>query len=93
MEDLMHRVETQFASQLSGEDGSAEVRVPEGIAAYYAIAADDGTVVTVTLFETEEHARRAGAGAERIRQALADFQVEELGTVTGEVAIAKVARV
>lgn len=91
MDDLMRTVETRFAGQISGESEASAVRVPGGIEGYYAIAADDGTVVTITLFLTEEHAAAAQVGARDIRLALAEFQVEELDTVSGEVRIAKAA--
>lgn len=89
VDELMATVERRFADQLSGEGVPAPVKVPEGIAGYYAIDADDGSVVTITLFESAQAAAAAQQGARDIRLALADFRVEELGTVSGEVRIAR----
>ncbi len=89
VDELMATVERKFAGQLSGEGEGSPVKVPEGIVGYYAIAADDGTVVTITLFRSAEAAAAAQEGARDIRLALAGFQVEELDTVSGEVRIAR----
>ncbi|WP_188193556.1 hypothetical protein [Nonomuraea sp. SYSU D8015] len=89
VEDLMRTVDRQFAAQLSGAGASAPVTLPEGILGYYAVADDDGMIVTVTLFESEEHVRRARQAAENIRLALEEFQVEEVATITGAVSIAR----
>ncbi|SEM25260.1 hypothetical protein [Nonomuraea pusilla] len=93
VDDLMRKVNQQFAHQISagGEVRSdVSARVPAGIVGYQAIDTGDGTIVTVTLFETEQACRRAAQGAENIRLSLAEFQVEEIGTFTGEVMLSRV---
>ncbi|MEV1002709.1 hypothetical protein [Nonomuraea sp. NPDC050202] len=89
VDDLMRTVDRQFAAQLSGEGAAAPVKLPDGILGYYAISDDDGMIVTVTLFETQEQADRARAAAENIRLALADFKVEEVATITGAVKVSR----
>ncbi|NJP94798.1 hypothetical protein HCN51_36100 [Nonomuraea sp. FMUSA5-5] len=92
IDDLMSKVNRQFASQLSPEGDAASgapVQVPAGIVSYQAIAAGDDTIITVTLFETEEACRRAEQGARDIRLSLAEFQVEETHTFTGEVMLSR----
>ncbi|MGA4987829.1 hypothetical protein [Nonomuraea bangladeshensis] len=89
---LMRKVNSQFANQLSaGGDAASDVpvRVPAGIISYQAIATGDDTIITVTMFETEEACRRAERGATDIRLSLAEFQVEETHTFTGEVMLSR----
>lgn len=53
VDDLMRKVNQQFAHQISagGEVPSdVSARVPAGIISYQAIDTGDGTIVTVTLF-------------------------------------------
>ncbi|MBB6550933.1 hypothetical protein [Nonomuraea rubra] len=92
IDDLMRTVNRQFANQLSAGGGGtseASVQVPAGIVSYQAIATGDDTIVTVTIFETEEACRRAEQGARDIRLSLAEFQVEETHTFTGEVMLSR----
>lgn len=92
IEELMSRVETQFASQISGGDAASPVEVPAGILSYQAIDTGDGTIVTITVFETEQQWRQARLGAEKIRLSLSDFEVEEIDTFGGPVKISKEAK-
>jgi hypothetical protein len=78
--DLMHKVDSTVADRAQEE---------LGIAGYNAIALDDGTIMTVTLFRTEEHLRAAEPMAERIRLNLAEFQVEAVGALSGPVMVAR----
>jgi hypothetical protein len=93
MEELMRRVEAQFAKQLS-TDGTAEVatpvQVPQGIFSYQAAATGNDTLVTITVFESAELLQRAQQGAADIRKSLAEFDVEEIETFSGEIAISRV---
>ncbi|MEO3892229.1 hypothetical protein [Nonomuraea sp. B5E05] len=92
VEALTNRVERQFAGQLTGDAAQAPVRVPDGIVSYQAIDSGDDTVTTVTLFQSEQHWRRASQAATDIRLSLSDFEVEELDTITGPVTISKEAK-
>ncbi len=80
IDDLMHKVDTQYAD-----------RVPEEVGAvlYTAIDTGDGTAMTVTLFEDEEAGRRSEAAAARVRESLAEFRVEEIDALAGEVMVSR----
>jgi hypothetical protein len=45
--------------------------------------------MTVTVFEDEERLRRSEAAAARVREALAEFRVEEIEALTGEVMVSR----
>ena len=99
MEDLLERVRRQFAGQLANgpadppdstdppDAADAPVRVPAGILGYQAVWTGPDTLLTITTFATEDDLRRAVGAAADIRKSLADFEVEETATVTGEIAI------
>jgi hypothetical protein len=80
MDDLMHKVDTQYADRLQEQ---------LGILHYQAIATGKGTIMTVTLFEDEERRRRSEAAATGVREGLAEFQVEEIEAFTGEVMVSR----
>ena len=77
---MAQRVDREFAS-----------RVPEEVGAvlYTAIGTGDGTAMTVTLFEDEEAGRRSEAAAARVRESLAEFRVEEIDALAGEVMVSR----
>ena len=77
MDDLMHKVDTKFADQLQEQ---------LGILHYQAIDTGDGTV---TMFEDEDQCRRSETAAVGVREALAEFQVEEIDALTGEVMVSR----
>jgi hypothetical protein len=80
MDDLMHKVDTQFADRLQEQ---------LGIIHYQAIGTGGGTIMTVTVFEDEEQCRRSETVAAGVREALAKFQVEEIDAFTGEVMVSR----
>jgi hypothetical protein len=80
MNDLMRKVDTQFADRLQEQ---------LGILHYQAINTGGGTIMTVTVFEDEDQCRRSEVAAARVREALAEFQVEEIDTLTGEVMVSR----
>ena len=80
MDDLMHKVDTQFADRLQEQ---------LGILHYQAIDTGDGTIVTVTVFEDEIQCRRSEAAAAGVRESLAEFRVEEIHALTGEVMVSR----
>jgi hypothetical protein len=80
IDDLMHKVDTQFADRLQEQ---------LGILHYKAIGASDGTIMTVTVFEDEERCRRSEAAAAEVRENLVEFQVEEIDALTGEVMVSR----
>jgi hypothetical protein len=80
IDDLMHKVDTQFADRLQEQ---------LGILHYQAIDTGDGTIMTVTVFEDEERCRRSETAAAEVREALSEFQVEEIDALTGEVMVSR----
>ena len=80
IDDLMHKVDTQYADRLQEQ---------LSILNYQAIYTGDGTIVTVTVFEDEERYRRSATAAARVREGLAEFQVEEIEALAGEVMVSR----
>ena len=80
IDDLMHKVDTQFADRL---------REQLGILHYQAIDTGGGTIMTVTAFEDEDGYRRSEPAAAAVREALAEFRVEEIDTFAGEVMVGR----
>jgi hypothetical protein len=92
MDDLMRKVDLQFANQLEAMNSASpteQVQVPPGILGYQAVRTSDDTLLTITVFASTEHLERAQQGAEQIRQSLAEFNVAEIETFFGEVAISR----
>jgi hypothetical protein len=91
IDELMHKVDTQFADQLSeaSRRAGAPVQVPPGIASYQAINTGHGTLMTITVFETEQQGQQAQRASENIRKSLSEFQVEEIETFMGEVMVSR----
>ncbi len=82
LDDLMHRVDVEFADRL---------QQALGLLGYQAVDTGDGTVTTITLFEDEAACRRAEAVAEAVRESLSEFQVECTDVLTGEVMVSRTA--
>ena len=80
IDDPMHRVDTQYADRLQEQ---------LGIIHYQAIDTGNGTIVTVTVFEDEERLQWSEAAAARVREGLAEFRVEEIGALDGEVMVSR----
>lgn len=80
IEELMRTVDTTIADRAEAE---------LGIVGYQAIALDDGSIMTITLFSTEEQLRRAEPMADQIRQRLAEFEVEVVNARTGSVMVGR----
>ena len=83
MDDLMHKVDTQFADRLQEQ---------LGILHYQAIDTGDGTIMTVTVFEDEEGYSRSETAAAGVREALAEFRVEEIDALSGEVMVSRASK-
>src|SRR5215204_6182181 len=73
IDDLMHKVDTQYADRLQEQ---------LSILNYQAID-------TVTVFEDEERFRRSEAATARVREGLAEFRVEEIDALAGEVMVSR----
>jgi hypothetical protein len=80
MGELMDKVDTQFVDRLQEQ---------LGILHYQAIDTGDGTIMTVTAFEDEDRYRRSEVAAVGVREALAEFEVEEIDALAGEVMVSR----
>ena len=93
MEELLARVQQQFARQLTRDGGTADAAapvVPSGILSYQAVQTGEQSLLTITVFETHQHLERAQAAARDIRESLAAFDVREVETRSGVVRISVV---
>jgi hypothetical protein len=80
IDELMRKVDTRFADRLQEQ---------LGILNYHAIDTGGGTIMTVTVFEDEEAGKLAEAAAAGVREALAEFRVEEIEALSGEVMVSR----
>jgi hypothetical protein len=80
IEEVMRTVDVRVADRAQAE---------LGIIGYQAIALDSETIMTITLFASEEQLHRSAAMAEQIRQGLAEFQVESIEAASGQVMVAR----
>lgn len=83
IDDLMHRVDRDFADALSREDG---------FIGYQVVATGDDTLMSISMFATAQDAERSNEiAAEWVADDLADFDVERMGAITGEVMVSRAA--
>jgi hypothetical protein len=81
IDDLMHRVDRDFAEGLAQEPG---------FVAYQAIDMGDGTIASMSVFRERELAERSNElAAEWVEDELADFQVERISVLSGEVMVSR----
>ena len=83
MDELMHRVDRDFADALSQEPG---------FAGYQVVATGSNTIMSISVFDTREEAERSnGLAAQWVAEDLADFEVERMGAMTGEAMVSRAA--
>lgn len=80
--DVMRTIDRQVVDQAQAE---------LGFVGYQALELADETIMTITLFPTEQALRAAGPAAERIRDRLAEFDVELIDADSGRVGVARCA--
>lgn len=81
MDALMHRVDRDFADALAMEPG---------FVAYQVVATGDDTLMSVSVFRTREDAERSSElAAQWVAADLADFDIERIGAITGEVMVSR----
>ena len=81
IEDAMHRVDRDMAEAFANEPG---------FVAYEVARTGDRTVASVTTFTTREQADRSNdLAAEWVADELAEFDVQRLGVIGGEVMISR----
>lgn len=82
IEDLMHRIDRDFAEALSQEPG---------FVSYQAVDLGQGRLCTMSVFDTAEQAEESNElAAQWVAQELAgDFEIERMGVMGGEVMVSR----
>ena len=81
IDDLMHRVDRDFADALSQEPG---------FVGYQVVATGDDTLMSISMFRSKEEAERSNEiAAQWVTEDLAEFAVERMGAITGEVMVSR----
>jgi hypothetical protein len=81
--ELMHRCDVEFADQLAGQPGFMD---------YQLFAGGDGTLTSITIFETEHRARASTDLASRwIAASLSDLRIDRMDVFGGEVQVSRAA--
>ena len=83
LDEVAHRVDTEFAEMISREPGFVD---------YQVIDCGDGTICSMTIFDTEEGARRSNQLAgEWVEESLADLRLERTEAFGGDVMVSRAA--
>jgi hypothetical protein len=83
VDELMHRVDEDFAPKLSDEPG---------FEAYQAIDCGDGRIVSVTIFRDENGCERSNElAADWVKERLGDFDITRTDLFQGEVMVSRAA--
>jgi hypothetical protein len=83
MDEVMHRVDTEFADQLAGSPG---------FVAYQCIDCGDGVLCTVTCFHDRDAAERSNdLAAGFVRDRLSDMQLTRTDVKGGKVDVSRAA--
>jgi hypothetical protein len=81
IDDLMHRVDRDFAEAMTREPG---------FIAYQAVRTGERTVASFTLFREAEQAEASSElAAQWIAEELQDFKIESMGRFGGEVMVSR----
>jgi hypothetical protein len=81
IDELMHRVDRDLADAFALETG---------FVAYQVARTGDRTVASITLFHEHDQAERSNKlAAEWVAESLADFDVERMGVMGGEVMVSR----
>ena len=81
VDETMHLADTELADRLAEEPG---------FVAYELMAAEDGTVCSMTIFEEREGAERSQEiAADFVRTHLAGIEFERLGNMIGEIMVSR----
>ena len=81
MDDVMHRVDRDLAEAFAQEPG---------FISYQAAQTGERTVASVTMFRGREQAEASNElAAQWVAEELADFGVERMGVVSGEVMVSR----
>jgi len=81
VDDLMHRVDRDFAEALTQEPG---------FIAYECIDMGGGKICTLSMFRTREQADASNElAAAWVEESLADFSIERMGVMGGDVLVSR----
>jgi hypothetical protein len=81
MDDLMHRVDRDFADALAQEPG---------FVGYQVVATGHDTLMSISMFRSEMEAERSTEiAAQWVADDLAEFGIERMGAITGEVMVSR----
>jgi hypothetical protein len=81
IDDLMHRVDRDFAEAMAQE---------AGFIAYQAVRTGERTVASITVFRDSEQAEASNElAAQWIAEELQDFEIESMGKFGGEVMVSR----
>ncbi len=81
MDELMHRVDRDFAESLARQPG---------FVAYQLIDGGDGTLTTISTFRDAAGAEESiELAAQWVKEELADFEIERLQALAGEVGVSR----
>jgi len=81
IDELMHRVDRDLADAFAQETG---------FMAYQVARTGDRTVASITMFHERDQAERSNElAAEWVAESLADFEVERMGVMGGEVMVSR----
>jgi hypothetical protein len=81
IDEAMHRVDRDLADAFAQEPG---------FIAYHVARSGDRTVASITMFRERDQAERSNAlAAEWVAESLADFEVERMGVIGGEVMVSR----
>ena len=81
VDETMHLADTQLAERLAEEPG---------FIAYELMAADDGAICSMTIFEDREGAERSQQlAADFVRDHLSGIEIESTGSMFGEVMVSR----
>jgi hypothetical protein len=81
IDEAMHLADTQLADRLAEEPG---------FVAYELMAAEDGSICSMTIFQDREGAERSQElAAEFVRTHLSDMEIERTDSMFGEVMVSR----
>ena len=81
IDETMHLADTELADRLAEEPG---------FVAYELMAAEDGTICSMTIFEDRAGAERSQEiAAEFVRDHLSGIEIERIGAMTGEIMVSR----
>jgi hypothetical protein len=83
IDEIAHRVDTEFAETISAEPGFVD---------YQVVDCGNGTLCSITMFDSEDGARRSNQlAAQWVEESLSDLRLERTEAFGGEVLVSRAA--